>query len=267
MEFEEILFEKENGTAILTLNRPNRLNAFTNRMYQELPNILDEVRKDDKIKVIILTGAGRGFCAGSEMFSVSERVGDTLKMSQPKSRFQSLQQIGAIALDIANIDKPIIAAINGVAVGAGFSLALLTDIRLASQNVRLGARWSNIGLAPDLASTYYLPRIVGISKAMELMITGDLITADEAFRIGLVNMVTSPEHLMIKAREMAEKIVNGPSIAIELTKRGLYRSLNNDLKTQLDYETYAQHICRQTEDAAEGVNAFIEKRKPLFKGM
>lgn len=267
MKFDEILFEKENGMAILTLNRPDRLNAFTNRMYQELSNILDRVKRDDEIKVIIFTGAGRGFCAGSEISSVSERVGDPSKKSLPKSRFQSLQQIGRIALDIAEVDKPIIAAINGVAVGAGFSLALVSDIRLASENARLGARWSNIGLIPDMAATYYLPRIVGIAKAIELMISGDLITADEALRVGLLNKVTHPDHLMTIAKEIAEKIAGGPSVAIELTKRGLYRSLDNDLKAQLDYETYAQNICRQTEDAKEGVKAFIEKRKPQFKGM
>ena len=170
MGFEEILFEKEGGIAILTLNRPDRLNSFTTRMYRELSNIIKQIHKDDEIKVVILTGAGKGFCAGSD---VSDRLASRAERGGEENRYETLRPTGAVALDIADLDKPIIAAINGVAVGAGLSLALLSDIRLASEKARFGAVWINMGFIPDLGSTYFLPRIVGMEKALDLMLSGD----------------------------------------------------------------------------------------------
>jgi 2-(1,2-epoxy-1,2-dihydrophenyl)acetyl-CoA isomerase len=264
MDFEDILLEKEGGIITLTLNRPDRLNSFTTRMYREMSNIMNQIKRDDEIKVVILTGAGRGFCAGSD---VSDRLASRVEKAGEENRFETLQPVGAVALDIAEVDKPIIGAINGVAVGGGISLALLCDIRIASEKARFGAVWVNMGLIPDLGATYYLPRIVGVEKATELMLTGDIISADEALRIGLVSKVVPPDQLMPTAKELAAKIAAGPSVAIELIKRGLRRSLNNDLKSQLDYESYAQNVCRKTEDHKEGVRAFAEKRKPQFRGM
>jgi len=184
-----------------------------------------------------------------------------------ENRFETLRPTGAVALDIANLDKPIIAAINGVAVGAGLSLVLLSDIRLASEKARFGAVWINMGFIPDLGSTYFLPRIVGMEKALDLMLSGEVINAEEALRIGLVGRVIPHEQLMATAKELATKIAAGPSVAVELTKRGLRRALNNDLRTQLDYESYAQNLCRKTEDHKEAVQAFKEKRKPKFRGI
>ena len=263
MGFNEILLEKEEGIAVITLNRPERFNAFTTSMYRELPRIVDQLRRDDEIKVAILTGARKGFCAGSD---VSERMVKRLETGCEESRFENLQQVGAMALDMFNFDKPLIGAINGVAVGAGLSIALLCDIRLASEKARFGALWLNMGLIPDLGSTYSLPRIVGREKALELMLSREIIGADEALKIGLVSKVFPHDQLMDEAMELAMSIAAGPSVAVELTKRGLRRSLENDLETQLDYEGYAQNICRQTEDHREGVCAFTEKRKPIFTG-
>jgi 2-(1,2-epoxy-1,2-dihydrophenyl)acetyl-CoA isomerase len=171
-----------------------------------------------------------------------------------------------MALDLADFDKPVIGAINGAAVGAGLSIALLCDIRIASEKARFGAVWLSVGLIPDLGATYSLPRIVGREKALELMLSREIIKADTALQIGLVGRVVPHDQLMDEAKKLAKQLSAGPSVAIELTKRALQRSLNNDLKTQLDYETYAQNICRQTEDHKEGIRAFAEKRKPVFTG-
>ena len=263
MAFNEILLEKKEGVAVVTLNRPERFNSFTTSMYREFPQIVDQLRRDDEVKAVILTGAGKGFCAGSD---VSDRLGKRLEKGGEESRFENLQQVGAMALDIADFDKPIIGAINGAAVGAGLSLALLCDIRLASEKARFGAVWLNVGFIPDVGATYYLPRIVGREKALELILTREIVGADEALKIGLVSKVFPHAQLMDEARKLAGSIAAGPSVAVELTKRGLQRSLENDLKTQLDYETYAQNICRQTEDHKEGIRAFAEKRKPAFVG-
>jgi len=267
MDFNEILFAREGGVAILTLNRPDRLNSFTGKMYQEIREIMEQIKRDDRIKALIITGAGKGFCSGWEISELSGTfVRPRTGMPASESRFESLQQIGALALDMADVDKPVIAAINGMAVASGLSIALLCDIRLASEDARFGATWMKIGLAPDMATTYYLPRIVGISKATEMMLDGEIIDADEGRQIGLVSRVVSSRELMSAAGELGDRIAAGPSIAIELTKRGLQRTLFNNLKAQLDYETYSQNICRQTEDAREGVRALLDKRVPRFKG-
>jgi len=263
MAFNEILLEKTKGVAIVTLNRPERFNSLTTNMLKQIPEIVDELNRDDEIKAVILTGAGKGFCAGAD---VSDHLGKRLEQRGEESRFENLKQVGAVALDILNLNKLLIGAVNGAAVGAGLSLTLLCDIRLASKKAQFGAVWFNVGFIPDVNATYYLPRLVGWEKAFELMISREIISADRALQIGLVGRVVSHNQLIIEAKKLAEQISSGPSVAIELTKRALQRSLNNDLKSQLDYETYAQNICRQTEDHKEGILAFAEKRMPVFTG-
>lgn len=263
MGAQEILLDKEGGIAVITLNRPDRLNALTTNMYEELPEILDQLKKDDKVKVVILTGSGKGFCAGSD---VHDRLDKRLEKGAENSRFQKLQPVGKIALDIADFDKPIIGAINGVAVGAGLSMALLCDIRLASEKARFGAIWLNIGLIADVGATYFLPRIIGKERALELMLSRRIIDADEALKIGLVGTIWPADQLMNEAKKLAQEIAESPSVGVELTKRALQRSLENNLKMQLDFESYAQNICRQTQDHKEGIAAFKEKRKPKFQG-
>jgi 2-(1,2-epoxy-1,2-dihydrophenyl)acetyl-CoA isomerase len=264
MSADEILFEKENGVATLTLNRPDRLNALTPKMLNEdLVDLFQQIKRDDDVRAIIITGAGRGFCSGTDVFTgLANQIGEGIR----ETRYETLEQVGGFAMIISDMDKPIIAAINGAAAGAGLSLVLASDIRLASEKARFGAVWINRGIIPDVGATYFLPRLIALDKALELMLSGDIIDAEEALEIGLVTRVVPHDELMPKARELAGKIAKGPAIAIELIKRGLYRSLNNDLKTQLDYESYAQNLCRQTEDHKEGVRAFSEKREPNFKG-
>jgi 2-(1,2-epoxy-1,2-dihydrophenyl)acetyl-CoA isomerase len=173
---------------------------------------------------------------------------------------------GTVAMSFEDLDKPIIAALNGVAVGAGLSMALACDIRIASENARFGAIWVKRGLIPDAGATWFLPRVLPYDKAIELAFTGDLVGAREALEMGLVTRVVPHDQLMPEAEALAGKIAKGPSVAIELIKRGFRRSLTNDLKSQLDYETYAQNLCRRSEDHREGVKSFMEKRPPEFKG-
>ena len=264
MSFDEMLVEKEGGIAVVTLNRPERFNAFTTEMCLEFPKIIDDIKKDNGIRVMIITGAGKGFCAGSDIVS---RLGGDFQNSGKEGQFENLRQTEDLTLKLGEFGKPLIAAVNGIAVGAGLSIALISDIRIASEKARFGAVWVNMGLMPDMAATYYLPRIVGTSKAMELAITGDILDAQEALRIGLASRVVPHEKLMVRAKELAAKIASGPAVAIKLIKRGLLNSLNNDLRKQLDYETFAQYYCRQTWDHQEGIEAFREKRKPEFKGI
>ena len=264
MSFDEILVEKESGIAVVTLNRPERFNAFTTEMCLELPKIVDDIKRDDRIRVMIITGAGKGFCAGSD---IASRLGGDLQNSGKEGQFENLRQTEDLALKLGEVGKPVIAAVNGAAAGAGLSVTLTSDIRIASEKARFGAVWVNVGIMPDVAATYYLPRIIGTSKAIELAITGDIVDAKEALRIGLVSRVVPHDELMVKTKELAAKIASGPAVAIKLIKRGLLNSLNNDLRRQLDYETFAQYYCRQTLDHQEGIEAFKEKRKPEFKGI
>ncbi|MFC1858255.1 enoyl-CoA hydratase/isomerase family protein [Thermodesulfobacteriota bacterium] len=264
MSAEEILFEKEDGVATLTLNRPDKFNAITPEMaYETLIGIFNQIKIDDEIRAIIITGAGKGFCSGTD---VSARLAKRLEGEIDEPRHEKIDVVGRFILNIADMDKPVIAAINGIAAAAGLSIALASDIRIASEKARFGAIWIRRGLIPDVGATYFLPRIIGLDKALELTLKGDIIDAQEALKIGLVTRLVPHDELMSNARELAVKIAKGPAVAIELLKRGLYRSLNNDLKVQLDYESYAQNLCRQTDDHKEGVRSFMEKREPNFKG-
>ncbi len=263
MDYEDLLLEKKDGVATITLNSPEKLNAISKKMHMSLRLAVDEIAKDDKVRVAIVTGAGRGFCSGADVGALQARSG-----SNPKeSRYQRLRMAGEGLADIlCRLDKPVIAAINGVAVGAGFSIALGCDIRIASEKARFGSVFIKRALVPDWGITYWLPRIVGTSRALELMFTGELIDAVEAERLGIVSRVVPPDELMGITQELATRIAQQPPIALELTKRLVYRSMIGDVAHHLDWETYAQHLCFGTEDFKEGTRAFLEKRQPQFKG-
>lgn len=265
MSFDKIILEKREKVGTLTLNDPDNLNAMSTEMWRELARLVDIISKDDEMNVLIITGAGRGFCSGTNVKSrIAARLsGQKLEMTQG----EALSPVGKVAHLIRSLDIPIIGAINGVAAGAGFSLAMLCDIRMASEKAKFSAIWVRIGLIGDLGATYLLPRIVGSSKAVELLTTGDMIDAEEAKRIGLVSQVYPDDKLMPAAREMAEKLAKGPAIAIKFMKRAVYKGIHNDMLSQLDFESFAQRVCMQTEDHKEGVKAFMEKRTPEFKGM
>ena len=259
IELPGLIIEKEKAIATLTLNRPDRLNALDAVLLREsLPNGIDDVTKDDDIRVVILTGAGRSFCAGADVNEIK---------GMPSPRWVRLMPLGWVALAFQKCNKPIIAAINGPAVGGGLSLTLLCDFRIASEQATFSMLFVNMGLIPDGGSTYNLPRIVGLSKALQLVLTGDKIDAAEAKRVGLVDEVVPANKLMDTTTELASRITRGAPIAVELAKRSLYNGLYNTLEQQLYVEGDAQRLCARSSDHKEAIKAYLEKRDPVFKGL
>jgi 2-(1,2-epoxy-1,2-dihydrophenyl)acetyl-CoA isomerase len=259
MTYEDLLLEKKDGIATITLNAPDKMNALTSGLRKSILSVTDEIARDEEVKVVIVTGAGRGFCSGADLSGAG---------AEPTRR-QRLEVLGPNygAESFFKMDKPVIAAVNGAAAGAGFSLALSMDIRIASEKARFGAAFILRGLVPDCGITYWLPKLVGTAKAMELMLTGEIIDAQEALRLGIVSQVVPVDDLLNAAQEIAAKIAKNPPIPVELTKRIVYRTVNDDLARHLDLETWAQAICNQTEDSREAIMAFLEKRPPApFKG-
>ncbi|MFH1486047.1 MAG: enoyl-CoA hydratase-related protein [Chloroflexota bacterium] len=264
MDYETLTLEKADGIATLTLNRPDRLNALTVQMADELLSAFRKVDADDEIRVLVITGAGRAFCAGADVNRFAAAVEARRRGEHRPPYLASIVGNGPIIMQ--EMGKPIIAAINGPAVGFGCTLALACDIRIASQEATMGAVFARVGLTPEYGSTFNLPRLVGIAKACELVFTTKIIDAKEAKEIGLVNQVVPAAELLKVTREMALTIAEMPPVAIRLAKRGLYQGLESSLATQVHWETMAINTCFQTEDHAEGVTAFLEKRKAKFQG-
>lgn len=263
MSYKCLIYDEKDGVATLTMNRPERLNALGDTLRDDLHHAIVRASDDPNIRAIVLTGAGRGFCSG----------GDVKVMNENKERGAGRPLIDKVApsrdrtvLAMRDAPKPLIAAVNGPAAGAGMNIALACDIRIASTTARFGETFAKRGLHVDWGGTYFLPRIVGMAKACELIFTGEIIDAEEALALGIVSKVVAPEALMPSVHELAQKIAAGPPIAIRLAKRALYRSQDCDLRSALEFETYAQNICSETEDAREGITAFVEKRPPRFRG-
>jgi len=259
MEYEGLILSKEAGLAILTLNRPQQLNAFTTPMSHAIKQVLGDIDNDKDIKVLIITGAGRAFCAGADVVSY---LPELVKMSKESLN----KEMSALTFSLHNLSKPTIAAVNGVAAGAGLAIALLCDMRIASEKALFASGYIGMGLTPDIGITYILPRLVGTAKAMEFMITGDAIDAAEAWRIGMLNRVVPEADLMTAARELAAKIASGPSVATELTRHIVRKGIHNSLEQQIELEASTFYTCLKTEDHKEGARAFREKRQPEFKG-
>jgi enoyl-CoA hydratase/carnithine racemase len=264
MQYEDLLLEKDDsGIATLILNVPKKLNAITVKMGMNLPLAVDEVARDDSIRVLIVTGAGRGFCSGADVSAMQALI-----RAAEQSRFNRLQVTGWPVADIfPRLLKPTIAAINGPCVGAGLAIALSCDLRIASETARFGVAQVARALVPDFGLTFYLPLAAGMSNALQLMYTAELIDASEALRIGLVSRVVPADDLMKTTRGLASKIVQQAPLSVELTKKMAWRGLFDRLARQLDLETDSIRICRQSEDHRESVKAFLEKKPlPRFKG-
>ena len=256
-------YGKSDYIATITLNRPEVLNAVNARMGEELLDALRSAESDDEVHCLIITGSGRAFCAGED---IQDLRGQYEKGDNPKLGERLLVKYNPIIRQIRRVQKPVIAAVNGVAAGAGAGIAYSCDVRVASENARFLQAFIKVGLAPDSGTSFFLPRLAGFSKALELSLTGDELTSKDAERLGLVSKVVPAEQLMETARELGTKLAQGPSKAIGLTKRALNKSISSDLETVLEYESYLQEIAGGTADHIEAVRAFFEKRKPVFKG-
>ncbi len=260
--YEHILYQEEGHVAWITLNRPERYNAFGGLMRQEILAILQQVAADDNIRVVVITGAGKAFCTGGDVGEFAS--GDTKALaSRVSSRRHAMCEA---ALAINTMEKPVIAAVNGVAAGGGCNLALACDIRIASDKARFGQVFTRRGVHPDWGGIFFLPRLVGYAKAAELIFSAEIIPADEALAIGMVNKVVPHEQLAQTAREMAARIAENAPIPIAFAKRGLQNFHKWDLPQALDYESYVLEVCMKSEDIIEGFGAFLEKRDPKFKG-
>jgi 2-(1,2-epoxy-1,2-dihydrophenyl)acetyl-CoA isomerase len=265
--YEHLLIETTAaGVRTITLNRPEKLNAVNLQLADELPRAVAEASSDDDVRVVVITGAGRGFCAGLELHPANVQAMTELRRSSRHERLDDLHWVGRWALSIVNCDKPVLAAINGPAVGAGCGLTLAADIRLMSEAATISAGYARIGLSPDAGVSYFLPRLVGLSRATELILTARDIKADEAERIGLVSRVLTAETFAEQVAAYAEQLAAGPPIALTLTKRLLRDTLDTDLLTQLRRELASIQQCFTTADVAEAMRAFAEKRRPTFTG-
>jgi enoyl-CoA hydratase/carnithine racemase len=260
--WEFILFAKEEGIGTITLNRPDTLNALAGNMRQEILAALEAAAADGEVRVIVITGAGKGFCAGGD---VKEFVSGT-SQSETRLPFDQRPTRDKIVLCIQAVGKPVIASVNGVAAGGGCNLALACDMRIASDRARFGEVFVRRGIHPDWGGIWFLPRIVGYARAAELIFSGEVINAHEALRIGLVNRVVPHEELAAATREFALKFAKNAPIPIALAKKCLQHFSRIDLGQALDHERFAQEICEHTEDRAEGMRSFVEKRPPVFKG-
>ena len=261
--YETLEYTVADRVCTITLNRPDVFNAINDALTKELADALKNAGRDKSVSVVVLTGAGKAFCSGQDLGDLKTKyvpghvphLGDDLR-----------RRYNPVIERMRSMDKPIIAAVNGVAAGAGCSLALACDMRICSEYASFIEVFINVGLVPDSGSTWFLPRLVGMGKAMELCCTGDKVNAEEALRTGIANRVVPADELMNETQKLAAKLASLPARGIALTKRLLYTAFENDLAQQLEAEAFAQETAGMTEDHYEGVVAFIEKRKPEFKG-
>lgn len=257
---KSIISEIQNGIATITLNRPEVFNSFNREMALLLQDELDKCEKDSTVRAIVISGKGKAFCAGQDLKEV------TSPELNPGFKKILEEHYNPIVARIRKIEKPIIAAVNGVAAGAGANIALACDVVIASEYASFIQAFSKIGLIPDSGGTFFLPRLIGFQKASALMMLGDKVSATEAERLGMVYKVVSSEGFEEEVHKIATTLSKMPTKALGMTKRLLNKSMTNTLEDQLDMEGKLQIEAAQSEDYAEGVNAFVEKRTPNFKG-
>jgi 2-(1,2-epoxy-1,2-dihydrophenyl)acetyl-CoA isomerase len=263
MAYESITYEVAAAVGTITLNRPKALNALNRQITEELHQVLAEAATDAAVRCLLITGIGRGFSAGADLTQLE----DSYRKGEPVPLGDMLRDgYNKIILPIVHMEKPVVAAVNGVAAGAGASLALACDFRIASDQARFFQAFIKVGLVQDSGASYFLPRLIGMAKAMELAMLGPIVDANEAFRLGLVTKVVPHDQLMDEARTFCEALASGPTRALGLSKRALYFGAGNDLEHTMDYEADLQAQTALTADHMEGVKAFLDKREAKFEG-
>ena len=258
----EILLQSEDGVALVTLNRPEVLNSFNRGMARQLQDVFAQISNDDTLRAVVLTGAGRGFCAGQDLSEALPKEGGAM----PDLGDIVRDTYNPIVRAIRKLEKPVICAVNGVAAGAGANIAYACDIVFAASNASFVQSFAKIGVIPDSGGTFLLPRLVGLHRATVMTMLAEKMTPQQAHEWGLVYMVTEPEALIETAVGTAKQLAVQPTRALGLIKRGFNHSLGIDLDEQLDYEEALQREAGATYDYTEGVRAFLEKRKPVFQG-
>ena len=264
MPYENLTVEIDEQIGIITLNRPEKLNAINRELHLEMMSACRELRDDDAVRVVIFTGAGRGFCSGADL-TANRSNGEHASRAE---RLDEYNWVGRQALMVyRDLDKPTIAAVNGVAAGAGMGLALACDMRVGCENTRFKTVFIERSLSPDSGLSYFLPRIVGISRAFDLVSTSRAVDAEESWRLGLLDRMSTAENLLSDARELARQIAFWPPVAMQMSRRALQRSLDATLEDQLQYETHSIVFARRApHDVAEAAASFRERRPPAFTG-
>jgi len=264
MEFETILLTKAEGVATITLNRPERLNALNRQMEHELVTAIEEVERDEAVRVVVLTGAGRAFCAGGDVGGLPGGRAEPPSAEEIRQGF--IHGTHRLILGLHRLQKPTIAMINGAAVGAGFDLTCACDIRYGSENARFMCAFTRIGLFPGTGGCWFYPRVMGLGRALEYLYTGDFIEAQEAKELGILNRLVPAAELEAVTMDLARRIAQGPPIAQRLAKLQTYKGLTMDLETALHMAAACETITLTSQDHREGVAAFREKRAPAYRG-
>jgi 2-(1,2-epoxy-1,2-dihydrophenyl)acetyl-CoA isomerase len=262
MSYENIDVTEDSGIVTITLNRPDKLNALVGHMRRDLAEALEAAGSERNVRVVVITGAGSGFCAGGDLAYATE----LMDRNDSEEFARLLGAARRVVTAIRHMTKPVVASVNGPAAGAGCNLALACDLRIASTNASFTQSFVKIGFHPDWGGTYFLPRLVTANKACEMFFLGNTIDAPEALRLGLVNWVVPEAELEAETRKLAERLREAPPIAVAAAKQAIYMSDGEDLETMLRYEVEAQMRCFESRDGKEGVRAFLEKREPRFTG-
>ena len=265
MELEDLRYEKAGEVVTVTLDRQEARNAYSEAMVESLVRALDAAEADDDVRVVVLTGAGKTFHAGGDLKKMKGQSG-MFAGGPVKLRRQYIDGIQRVPRRLAAFDKPVVAAINGAAIGAGLDLACMCDLRVAARGAKLGSTFVKVGLVPGDGGAYFLARTIGFSRALEMVLTGRLVDADEALGLGLVHRVVEPDALMQAALELAGSVAANAPLAVRLTKRAAYRSFDADLETALELAATYQGMVQNTQDHQEAVAAILDKRPPKFDG-
>ena len=260
--YEHIQITEEPGIVTITLNRPDKLNAFIGHMRRDLAEALEAAGSDRAIRVVVITGAGRAFSAGGDVSFMA----DLIERQDTEEFSRLLGAARRVILAIRQMTKPVIAAVNGLASGAGCNLALACDLRVASTDASFSQSFVKLGLHPDWGGTYFLPHLVTPNKACEIFWLGEAMNAEEALRLGIVNRVVAPADLETATRDLAERLRDAPALSVGAAKQAVYLSQTSELEEMLRYETEAQIRCFESTDGREGIKAFLEKRQPKFTG-